>query len=541
MSGGEAGRPPGERWVVAGGRVVDGTGRPGAAIDVYGLGDRIAALRPGGPVEPGWQRVDATGLTVTPGFIDVHSHADNAPLLADDDTTKILQGVTTEVVGNCGMSLAPVAPGRESTFATWAERLFPPAQADWHSHAELLRTLDRAGYVTNYAPLVGHGSLRLAVMGFEDRAPTAGELSRMGDLLEASLAAGAFGMSSGLIYPPGVFSSTDELVALARRLGGARLYTSHIRGEADTLVGSIQEAIDVGAAAGCPVQISHHKATGRKNWGRTAVTLGMLAAARQRGLRVRADVYPYTASSTTLTAVLPPSFHAGGDDAVLRRLADPVAVRELDAILADGREIPGWESSFASCGWDGIMIATTADHRFEGETVASVMAAAGLAGPAQAIAHILTEERLQASCVFFNEMDEGDLVRVLQDPHTMIGSDGLPPGLGGLPHPRVTGTFPRVLARYVREQGVLTLEEAIRRMTGLPAEQFAIPDRGVIRPGATADLVALAPDRIADRGGYRDPLTPPEGIGWVMLGGAVVVADGHYGGGRHGRRLLPAV
>ncbi|HUY98683.1 MAG TPA: D-aminoacylase [Verrucomicrobiae bacterium] len=525
--------------VVAGGLVLDGEGGVARPLDVYLIGDRIAELRTRGGVPPGWTAVDATGLTVAPGFIDVHSHADNAPLLADDDTTKLLQGVTSEVVGNCGQSLAPVPRGGEAEFSSWVERLFPPMPLDWHDFGEFLATTDQRGAVVNVAPLVGHSALRVAVMGFDARPPTPTELNRMGELLDDALAAGAFGMSTGLIYPPGVFSDTAELVALARHLGPDRVYASHIRGEADTLVASVQEVVDIAQQAGCRAQVSHHKATGRRNWGRTEVTLGMLAAARAGGIRVRQDVYPYTASSTTLSALLPPQLHAGGEQALLRRLADEAALQDLEHILAAAEPIPGWENALASCGWDGIMIATTPDHRFEGETIASVMETLGMAGPGHAVAHVLREERLQVTAVFFGEMSEDDLVRVLQDPHTMIGSDGLPPGGGGLPHPRLTGTFPRVLGTYVRERGVLSLPEAVRRMTSLPATHFGLQDRGVVRPGLIADLVAFDPDTVGDRGGYREPLTPPAGIAWVMLAGEVAAADGRILPGRHGRRLLP--
>ncbi len=311
------------KTVFAGATVLDGTGGPAGAYDVFVDGERIEDLRPHADTHPGWNTIDAGGLVITPGFIDVHSHGDNAPLLSDDDTMKILQGVTTEVVGNCGISLAPTSAQHRAALMASLEALMPAHEDIGSDFADLLRATDAHGYVTNYVPLVGHGTLRLATMGMERRAATPREQAQMRSSLEEAIEAGAFGLSSGLIYPPGVFSDVDELVDLAKCLPSGTIYTSHIRGEGDSLLDAVAEALTIGEKARVPVQISHHKASGKKNWGKTRDSLELIRQARARGAVVHQDVYPYTAGGTYLKAVLPPEFHEGGNEATLERLRDP--------------------------------------------------------------------------------------------------------------------------------------------------------------------------------------------------------------------------
>ncbi|HLI36709.1 MAG TPA: D-aminoacylase [Streptosporangiaceae bacterium] len=528
----------GGRILIKGAEVADGTGGPVARQDILLSGGRIEASGPPGAYDSAdCQVIVASGLVVAPGFIDVHSHADNAPLLDDDDTSKILQGVTTEVTGNCGFSLAPVDPAHDGLLASFASRLFPPLGYRWRSFADFLRATDARGYVTNYAPLVGHGTLRLAVLGMADRQPDGGELDRMGRLLGEALDAGAFGMSTGLIYPPGVFAATSEIIELAKRLRGGRMYATHMRGEGAGLLASVDEAVAIGAGAGCRVEISHLKASGRQNWGSAGAALERLDRARRDGVAVTHDVYPYDRASTILTTCLPPWFQEGGDAAVLARLDDPAALDRARAEMEDPHA-PGWDSALAGAGYGGILISSTASHRFEGQTLAEIAGELGTDGFG-AFTHVLRAEKLRVSMVIAS-MSEPDVETVLAHPSTMIGSDGLPPGTGGRPHPRMFGTFPRVLRRYVRERGVLGLPEAIHRMTGLPADTFGIPGRGRVAPGAVADLVAFDPRRITDVCDYRDPVHPPSGIAWVMQAGRFAVRDGRWLGTRLGTRLEPA-
>lgn len=525
-----------ESILITGSAVLDGTGAPATAADVLVQDGRIRAVEQPGRIPPDNHRVlEAAGLTLTPGFIDVHSHADNAPFLNEDDTSKIMQGVTTEVVGNCGFSLAPRREETGPDLEALATRIFPPLPWTWSSYGEFLAATDACGYVTNYAPLVGHHALRVAVLGMADAAPSASQLSVMGDHLDEAIGAGAFGLSSGLIYPPGLFSETAELVALVRRLPERRPYVTHMRGEGSQLLKSIGEAIEIGRRAERRLHISHLKAASRRVWGRMPEVIDQLGVAREQGLDVRQDVYPYTAGSTMLTAALPPWFQEGGGASVLGRLHDPDDLSRLRDEL--GRDDGSWENFIYGAGWDGIVVAASASHRYDGLSLAQIARSLGTE-PFDAFVNVLRDEQLQVSMIV-HSMQEEDLIVALHDSATMIGSDGLPPGVGGKPHPRMYGTFPRVLARFSRELGVLALPEAVRRMTALPADSFGIPDRGVIAPGKVADLVAIDAATVQDLATYTDPTHNPAGIRWVMINGRVVVREGRYLGPRAGSRLTP--
>jgi N-acyl-D-aspartate/D-glutamate deacylase len=511
-----------ETLLLTGAQLADGTGSPLRAGEILVDGDRIAAVAGPGALPRTHAQRDLGGLVLAPGFIDAHSHADNAPLLAEDDTTKILQGVTTEVVGNCGFSLAPHEPARTGELTGFLERLFPPTRLDWTSVAELFARVDAAGSVTNQCPLVGHTSLRIAAMGVREQPAEPEAIRRMAGFLEEGMEAGAFGLSSGLIYPPALFADTSELTELAAVLGGSGRYVTHMRDEGARLPEAVDEALRIGARAG-HTHISHLKAAGSEHWGALPAALERIRAAREAGQHISHDVYPYTASSTMLLTLLPPDYLGGDTDQLLARLRAPGAVAEL------GRALEGTD-------WDGVLVATTASHRHEGRTIAEI---AGSGDPVATLVDLLVSEHLRVAMVHFS-MHEQDLLAALADEHTMIGSDGLPPGTGGRPHPRLFGTFPRLLRQYVREDRALSLPEAVRRMTALPAREFAVPDRGLIAEGAVADLVAFDPAAVTDVGDYRDPVHPPAGIHWVCQAGRTTVEDGHYRGPRRGVRLTPA-
>jgi len=523
------------RVAIVGGLVFDGTGTGGDVRDIYLTGDTITDVTPHGAIRGTPAIIDATGLAVTPGFIDVHSHADCAPLFREHDTSKILQGVTTEVVGNCGFSLAPRHDDTAAALAAYVGRVFPSVPWAWRTTAELLACIDDAGSVTNYVPLVGHGSIRIAVMGMDRREPSSAELAQMTSLLRQALDAGCFGLSSGLIYPPGMYATSQELLALASALPADRIYASHIRGEGDDVSQSVMEAIAVSESAGRRVQVSHLKVAGRGNWGRSAELLRLLDTARARGVDISQDAYPYTAASTMLAALLPPGMLDADDAEVLRRLADPAAVSTLAAAFTDG--VPGWQNQVADCGWEGILVSATADHRYEGYTIAGLAGEMGT-DPVRALVRVLLDERLQASMITFS-MNESDVRAILASSSTMIGSDGLPPGMGGRPHPRLYGTFPRFLGKHIREEKLMPLAEAVRRMTHLPATTFGIPGRGLIAAGHIADIVAFEIETVGHDGDYLNPFCPPAGISWVMQSGRTVVRESQFCGVRRGRRLLP--
>jgi len=528
---------PSEKRVIVGALVYDGEGGPPQHADVHVVDGGIERVAPASDQHPGSTVIDGNGLALAPGFVDAHSHGDNAPFQADDDTSKILQGITTEVVGNCGTSLGPYDPARADAFFAEVGGFFAGLPRFGPRFRDALEAADARGYVTNYAPLVGHGTTRAAAMGDSGRPAEARDIAAMRALVDEALDAGAFGMSTGLIYPPGVFSDTDELVALVERLGPQHIYTSHIRGESDHVVRSVEEVVEIGRRTGRRVHVSHHKTAGTANWGKSVETLRVLAQARADGVAVTQDMYPYRAGATNLSAALPARYHDGGPSAALARLRAPGAVDDLRTAIANGE--PGWENLAKMAGWDGILLATTRDHRFEGRTLAELAQDLGR-DPVETLVHILLEEELVASMIVFM-MDEGDIERIMRDPHTAIGTDGHPPGLGGKPHPRTFGTFPRVLGEYVRRRGVLSLSEAIRRMTSLAADTFGLRGRGRIAPGMAADLVLFDPATVADDLDFRDPVRLPRGIHRVLQGGHVVVEDGRYRGPRAGSRLVPAV
>jgi N-acyl-D-amino-acid deacylase len=520
--------------LIKGGTVVDGTGAPGRRADVAIAGDRIEAV----DVLPdaGAARViDATGHVVAPGFVDMHSHADFVlPGLPTADS-KVHQGFTLEVVGNCGASPAPLTAARRQDVIDTSGLTVPPLRWDWTSFRSYLDGLTRQGLSINVAPLVGHGTVRLLVMGPGDARPTADQLRAMETEVRRAMDEGAFGLSTGLIYAPGVFADTDEIVGLARAAGEARgFYASHIRGEGETLLPAIAEAILVGRRAAIPVEISHLKATGRENWPKMAQAIELIEAARADGLDVTADMYPYPAGSTGLTALLPPWAHAGGREPLLARLSDPTDRARLLAALNG----PGLARN---AGWDGIVISgCPARTEYEGQTVARIAAGLGRP-PGEAVLEILRQARADADMILFS-MSEENVALGLRRPWVMIGSDGEGraahgPYGAGKPHPRNYGTCPRVLGHYVRDQGLLPLPEAIRKMTSLPAAKLGLRDRGRLERGAVADVVVFDPATVADTATFAEPHRYPRGIPWVLVNGEPVIAAGQHSGSRPGRVL----
>jgi N-acyl-D-amino-acid deacylase len=480
--------PPRYDLLIRGGRLIDGTGAPARAADLAVAGGRIAAL---GTIEGEAAAViDAAGLVVCPGFIDVHSHDDVALINVPGLDFKAAQGVTTVVCGNCGAGAAPANERLQQFYRRGVEGILGPVEEfRWRSLGEFYQAVRAAQPTVNAAFLVPHGALRVAAMGWENRPPSDAELAAMKELLAEGMAAGAVGMSTGLIYPPGAFAETKELIELATvvaQYGG--IYASHIRNEAAHLLEAVREAIRIGEETGLPVQISHHKASGPANWGMTEQSLPIIDEARARGLDVTIDAYPYTAASTALAAIAPRG-----------RLAERMDPHD-------------------------VMVASVKhQHQYEGKRLDEIASMMDLPVE-EATSRLLREEENSPVAVMFI-MEEGDVRRVLQHHTCMIGSDGIPSPTGK-PHPRLYGTFPRVLGRYVRDEGLLSLEEAVRRMTSLPARTFRLADRGELREGAWADLVVFDPDSIADTATYEEPRQYPRGIATVIVNGQVVVEGG---------------
>ena len=505
--------------ILRGGLLYDGTGGPGQRLDVAVTGDRITAL---GDLtsEAAGRVVDVTGLAVSPGFIDIHTHSDFSLLLNPPMRSSLTQGVTTELVGNCGTSIGLVSAGE--VFAQerrWAER--GGTVLDWASLGQYLQRVENCGIACNVATLAGHGTIRKSVLGFDDRPPTEGELARMKAILSDALADGAVGLSTGLEYLPGGYAQHEEVAALAavaRDAGG--FYATHIRNEGDTLVESIAEALRVCETTGVPLQLSHHKAEGRPNWGKPQTTLPMMARARAAGLDVLTDQYPYTAFMTGLTVILLPHWAKEGDiEDMLARLRNP---ETRGRILAEIAAQP-WD-------WTTVQIGIARNRReTQGQTLAQLGASVGKS-PAEAALDLLLDEEGWVAAVHF-AMSEEDVEFVLKDPHTMIGSDGVANDPASelaqdKTHPRTYGTFPRVLARYVRDREVISLPEAIRRMTGLPAQRLKLSGRGTLRVGAFADITVFDPAHVRDCATFDDPHQFSTGIQYVLINGRMALENG---------------
>lgn len=472
--------------LIRGATVYDGSGAPGAAADVAIDGERIARI---GSLDAcsATREVAADGLALTPGFIDVHTHDDFAALASPDMGFKSRGGVTTCIVGNCGFGAAPfdaalqmlgkLTPGQE-----------PP---HYQGHAGYASVLEASPTGVNIGVLAGHGTLRLAAMGRDDRDATDAEMAQMKATLHEALDAGVFGFSSGLAYEPGRYAGTDELVELASEMRSARgIYATHLRDQGADLVASVDEAIAIGERAGVSVQISHHKASFRENWGMVSESLERIEAAQSRGVRVYADQYPYTAGSTMLEAVL------------------------LNGAFTDS-------GPMASLGPAEVVIASAPGRAdWEGQSIEVISANLGL-GPRQAAERVV--EQVPSATAILHMISEDDVRKVMRHPSTMIGSDGIP-AVGGRPHPRLFNSFARVLGHYARDEPVFDLATAVFRMTGFSADTFALRDRGYIKEGSFADLVLFDANTIVDRGTFEDPNQYPDGIREVFVNGRLAVA-----------------
>ncbi|HLS47063.1 MAG TPA: D-aminoacylase [Gemmatimonadales bacterium] len=503
--------------VIRGGTIYDGTGAPGIDRDLGILAGRIEAI---GQELRGREEIDARGMAVTPGFIDIHSHADGS--LRDDPRgeSAIRQGITTIIAGQDGGSRATGA----------AERSF----------TEYFTALDRIGPGPNVAAMVGLGTVRGAVVGSDDRPATPDELARMTALVEQALAQGACGASSGLEYTPGAFASLEELVALARPLRARGLpYATHMRNEDDRLLDSIDESIAVAAGAGCRLHISHLKTQGPRNWARLDDAFDRIERAVAAGGDVSFDRYPYLAYSTGLTNLFPVASRDGGTDAFLARLEDPAAGPAIREATLAKVELIG--------GWDNVQITSVRaeqDRGAEGRRLGAYAAERG-ADPYRFTVELLTRNGGSVGMVGF-AMSEANLERILAHPLGMVCTDGGGfaidgPTRRGSPHPRGIGSFPRVLGRYVRERNVMPLAEAVRKMTSLPASRVRLDDRGRLARGLAADVVVFDPARIADRATFEDPFQYATGIDAVVVNGVLTLQGGARRGSRgSGRALRPA-
>jgi N-acyl-D-amino-acid deacylase len=522
--------------VLENGRIVDGTGNPWF---FGGIGIKDGIIVDVGRVsQEGRETIDVRGQVISPGFIDGHCHSDLTVLDNPRSEIKLQQGVTTEVLGNCGMTPAPFAPQNLEPLRSYVEPVLGKTELEWswETVEQYMGSLREARPSENVATYVGHGTLRIAVMGFENRPASTSELARIKHHLEEGLQAGDIGLSLGLMYAPGSFTPVEELEQLCSvlpRYDG--LLAAHIRGEGNSLIPSITEVIRIAERCGCPLQISHLKAAGTSNWGKVSEAMQLVEDARSRGLDVTCDVYPYTAGSTSLTTLLPPWAMEGGVSRTLERLEDQTSRKRIKEEL--GFEHDNWDNLIASTGWDSVYISSLSKGRdadLEGKNIEEISESRG-SGPADCMMDLLLEQSGKVSIVFFH-MSETDVQQVLRWDGALIVSDSLH-DQSRMPHPRLYGAFPHVLARYVRDRKLLTLEEAIRKMTSFPARRFRLGKRGLIAPGYAADLVVFDPDGISDNATYRDPKRFPEGISHVLVNGTQTIASGVHLGARAGRAI----
>ncbi len=518
--------------VLKGGTVVDGSGAPGVTADVGIRDGLIAAVGPGlrAPEE-----IDCSGHVVCPGFIDTHSHSDVKVLADPLLPMKIRQGITLEVFGQDGISVAPVRPEAR---AAWKQKLAGllgdfGVEWDWSSTAQYLQRVAEAKPAPDVAYLVPHGALRQWAAGPDDRKATDAEITEMQALLRRGLDEGACGLSTGLIYPPCCYADTAELIALGRVLAEAgRPLVVHMRSESDRILQALEEMITVARESGCAVHISHLKVAGRDNWARAQDVVEALDAGRAEGLRLTADQYPYIAGSTVLGAILPPWAHSGGAEQTLRHLADPAARARLRAQMSD-RAPADWDNFWKWSGPEGIVIADIPSGRHPevlGKSLADAARAWGK-DPFEAAFDLLLAERMGVAMISFSQ-DEAVVERFLALPYVNACTDGL---LGGRPHPRAYGAYPRILGRYVRDRKVVSLEEAVRKLTSQAAAAFGLRGIGEIRDGQRANVVVFDASAVADVATFEDPMQFPLGIRDVLVGGEPIVRRATLTGARPGQ------
>ena len=513
--------------LIRGGHVYDGSAAAPVTCDLAIAGGRIAAIGPD-LVGRAAQEIDANGLAVAPGFIDIKTHSDFTLPINPKAESKVRQGVTTEIIGHCGFSVAPVLPGKVGLLRDYLSPSAPWLPFRETTFADYLDTFPATA--VNAGMLVGHNTLRLMVMGMEDRAPTAAELDQMKALLEDGLKAGALGLSSGLFTSPGSYAKPDELIALGHVLKRHNAaYFTHLRDESDGVIASVEEAIAFGEATGVHVQIVHFKCSGVNNWGKVDAALGLMADARRCGVAIDCDAYPYTAGSNPLKNLMPQWVQAGGVDAMLARLVLPETRKRIgEDIARDGLNNWGRIRS-----WDDVRVSITPNTpQFAGRTFADLAAERGQ-DPIDRVCDYLIEDQ-GATRVLVTSISEDDVKELMRRPEPLVGSDGNCVATygtvsQGMPHPRFYGTFPRVLGHYCRELGLMPLELAIHKMTGATARALNLRERGLLRRGWHADVVLFDPDDFNEQATYAKPHQYPTGVRTtVIVNGRIVVDEARH-------------
>ncbi|HUG68601.1 MAG TPA: D-aminoacylase [Pirellulaceae bacterium] len=523
--------------VLRNGRIVDGTGNPWFLGDVAIRGDRVVAV---GRVEPfrATREIDATGLVIAPGFIDMHSHSDFLLLEDGNASSKIHQGVTTEVLGE-GSSAGPYEGKQSPRQATVGDKI-----EQWSTLGEYLDLIDRSGVATNVASYVGLNNAWQSVMGDSFDRPNGEQVHAMRQLVDRAMRDGAYGLSSQVMMPPGSLATTDDIVEIAKAIVPYRgIYSTHIRNEGTGVFASVKEAIEIGERAGVAVDVIHLKIADQQFWGRMNEVVALIEDARARGVNVQANVYPYTRGNNNLVSIIPPWAHEGGRDALLKRLQDPQQRARLKRDIVEGVE--GWYNHYTAVGGDWSRMLVSGNNRFEGLTMDRVMSlrTRDKSNPdlLDELFDFLLEEQGSVSTVYAHHTEE-DMNLALAQSWCSIGSDGSAyaiegPLRRGNPHPRNFGTFPRVLGVYARDRKLLSLEDAVRKMTSMNAAKIGLHQRGILAVGFLADVTVFDPRTVIDRATYTDPFQYNAGIKYVIVNGTIVLDDGVHTGAHPGRSL----
>ena len=521
--------------IIRKGNLVDGSGNPGYSADI--------ALKDGKIVKIGdldtqdaERIIDAGGLVVAPGFIDIHAHNDGFIFIDNSAFYKLAQGVTTEISGNCGEGLVPVAAKYQKEIDEYYKSYYPPENfSDFVSYDYFFKCIEDIRKGINIGYHCAHGTLRMAAMGFAERNPDSHELKVMKDYLREGMENGALGLSTGLVYSPGCFAEKEEIIELCKVVGEyGGVYATHLRSEGMHLVESVKEAIEIGRAANVQVIISHHKALGKTNWGKTKETLQLISQANKEGLRISLDQYPYTSSCTVLLWTIPFQYTEGGIGKMIERLKDPAVRKEIrKEYFNPDKE---WDNPIENIGCDGILVLTAQNvPEAEGKTIEQYAGEISK-DPIDTLFDIIIASGGNSIAGYYS-MCESDLTEVMKHPETMIGSDGIPVLKEEKTHPRLCGTFPRILGRYVREKQILSLEEAIRKMTSLPATRVGLVEKGLIKEGYDADITVFDKDTIIDCATFDNFSAKPEGIKYVFVNGKVAMENGQYTNAESGKLI----
>ncbi|MDI6707056.1 MAG: D-aminoacylase [Bacillota bacterium] len=532
--------------VIKGGKILDGSGGKAYRADIGIKNEIICEI--GSEIDTGCaDLIHADGYTVCPGFIDIHSHSDFSLIHNPRAESKVMQGVTTEIVGNCGFSPGPVNPSRFDELMQYLVNTVAISEEEkkvwkYRSQGEFLCQLENCGIAVNIASLVGHGTIKVAAMGFKKEEPSRREHAHMAEMLINELEQGVFGLSSGLQYEPGVFSTFDEMEKLLTVLKGYNgIYSTHLKSEGKHLLECLDEAARLAALTGVSLEISHLKAEGRSNWGKVEQALELIDEAYGRGVDVGFDLYPYTAFGSGLMDLLPPWTRELGSGRMVDIINDAVLKERILRDMKSG--LPGWENPMEGMSWDRVRIASVAsdkNKKYEGLNLMQISEEIGCT-PADAVLRLVADERGAVKMVFFG-MREEDIITVMKHPRTMFCTDGravAPYGRTGKgkPHPRYYGTYPRILGHYVRDLRVIPIEEAVKKMTLLPAEKMNLKRRGQLKKGNFADIVVFDENTVMDRATFDEPHSFPQGIMYVLVNGQAVVWKGEHTGRLPGKIL----